>query len=406
MAFVAPASHFLAAPLALPRRICAKRCRSTVYACSADPRAARAAVLRTGVNCAIEDFVTSGSNVAIGGVNCGAVAEALAVKFEAGALKDVAFIPTNYGARKAVEAFSLPTDVSVNHGAIDIFLACVSQLDAELNASLAVEVLEQGAGAALRTERMAAEIATQSVIVIPEVDFDSTGNGILSFPIYLDGTFGKKVAESLRSDCVLSDMGIRGIVERTDGSNVADVLLRPASDLLTIDSILSEMQGVHAIGILPTSPTVTAVVASDTEAFDVTSSLGGIAELLKSMEISDSDEGSSFERPAKRARSPFPKLTSAERDEALRQLDERWSLSKDGRDYLEREFRFANVRQAHAFIARVHRVARMTDSYPELDTCCSSIHVRLSTDRAVSKLDVAVARQLDVFCSLLTGCAT
>lgn len=362
------------------RRSCQRKLRFSPYACaSSDPRSARAAVLRAGVDCAVDDFITSGSNVAIGGLNCHAVAESLAVKCEAGALQDMAFIPTNSAARDAVDAFSLPTDTSLNHGSVDTFLACVSQLDSELNAALAVTDDGPHSGSSLRTERMAAEIATQTVVVVPEVDFDSTVSGILSFPVHVDGLFANRVLESLRTDALLGEVGVRGVTERADGSNVADILLRPASDISTIDDVLSDMQGVRAVGILPTSATITAVVAAETEAFDITSSLHGIAELLKSMEMSSDTSSSCLEESDRKKRKPLPKLTIAECAESLSQLGEHWSLSKDGRDYLEREFRFGSVRQAHAFIARIHRIARMTDSYPELDTVFSLEAIRHHT---------------------------
>lgn len=350
------------------RRSCNWRPRARLFACaSSSPVSVRATVIRVGVDCAVDDFVTSGTNVAIGGMDCHAVAESLAVKFETGALRDVAFIPTNRGAREAVAAFALPTDTTVNHGSVDTFLACVSQLDAELNAALVVCGSSMEDGYALRTERMAAELATQTVVVVPEVDFDSTSSGILSFPIHVDALFEKKVVEMLRGDTLLNAIGVRSIIERGDGSHVADVLLRPSSDLLTIGDIFQEMQGIRGVGILPASPATTAVVAGENEAFDITSSLSSIAELLKSTEAS-TVPSSSFEEPTKVLRSPLPKLNSVERNEALALLGEHWSIPMEGQNYLEREFTFGNVRQAHAFIARIHRIARMTDSYPELET--------------------------------------
>lgn len=369
-AFVSFGGRLHALPAFSSRRFCDRRPHVLIpiQACAdASPLSARAAVLRAGVDCAVEDFVTSGTNIAIGGVDCAAVAESLAVKVETGALRDVAFMPTNRAAREAVEKFALPTDTAVNHGSVDTFLACVSQLDAELNAALGVCGASAEDGYALRTERIAAELATQTVVVVPEVDFDSTSSGILSFPVHLDALFEKKVLEALRGDALLDSIGVRSITERGNGSHIADVLLRPASDLLSISDIFQDMQGIRAVGILPTSTTTTAVVAAENEAYDITSSLSSIAELLKSTEVS-STPSSPFEEPARTSRSPLPKLNSVERDEALLQLGELWSIPKDGRNHLEREFVFGNVRQAHAFMARIHRIARMTDSYPDLET--------------------------------------
>jgi ribose 5-phosphate isomerase/pterin-4a-carbinolamine dehydratase len=396
------------------------RLRAPAACAAAAASGARAATLRAGVAAAVDDFVTSGSNIAIGGASCDAVAEALSVKFETGALTDVAFIATSPAARAAVARFALPTDTAVNHGAVDVFFACVNELDAELNAALAVgaqSVADGGgagdattdaaaaaaaaaadadaaeAAAALRTERMAAQLATQSVIVVPEADFEATASGITSFPIVLDPVFSHKVADAVRTDPVLRDLGVHDVTLRPGSAGrVADVLLRPASDVFSIDAMLSEMQGVHAVGLLLTSPTVTAVVACANEAYDITSSLGTIADLARSVHPTDAAADAAADLssdlsapPATPTKAALPRLTGTERSDALRQLGGSWAISTDGRDYIVREFRFGTVQQCHAFLSRMHRIARLTDSYPELTTVCVACRRLAAAPSALSR---------------------
>lgn len=355
--------------------------------------AARAAALQSGIQWVLEDYVSSGSNVAIGGGDMAAVeaiAHALSVKVETGALVDIGVMPVTPVARAAIAAHSLPTDLSVNHGSLDTFITISSQVDADLNTALTVSgVGEEGHAAAMgiRAERVASTTAKKSCVVTTEADFSSTSGGLMSIPILMEPIFAHRTAQQLRADEVLRDMGLRDLVDRADGSGIYDALLKPSSDI-TIDLSLADFQGVAAVGLLPTDANRIAVVScSDSEAYDITSSLGGLADIANGIVCDEAGNVSTVSRNA------LLKLTQAERIDALRQLHPAWSISADGRDYLEREFRFGSVEQTHSFVKRAFRIAQMANSHPELTTTFNRVHVRLSTmeSHGVTKLDVAIA---------------
>lgn len=426
-----------ASPCPVPHTSRSHQCRAprrpppglfiSVYACAPSPGTHSTRVsLQHGIKAALEDYVTSGTNIAIGGRACSEIAEALSIQYETGALTDCAFIGASPSARAAIADASLPTDASVNHGAVDVFLSCADQVDDELNVVLTADAAPADA---LRAERAAAALATRAVVIVREADFEAAGKGLLSFPVVLAAPFVKQTAGLVMNDPLLRDMGVRDLVFRGGGEDdgddddsegggggvgcVADVLLRPNSDILAIDTALCDMPGVSAVGVIRASEKVTAVVSGgEDDVYDVTSSLCAIAELSETAPpdrpspssgdaVSEDDRfagyGGSSEEDVKKEE--LKALSLDERQKVLEQLGERWSFSRGATDCLEREFDFATVQHAHAFIARLHLVARLAGCFPDVRQCghCISVSLTTRSKEAVTELDVAIARQLCAF---------
>jgi pterin-4a-carbinolamine dehydratase/ribose 5-phosphate isomerase len=352
---------------------------------NASGSAIRSKIVRAGIEAALDDYVTSGSNVALGGGDgdCTAMlVEALAVRVETGALIDIAFTPVSLAARAAHERFKLPADPSVNQShKIDLFIAPVSQMDQDLNATI-------GGSAAMSSERYAASVASKSILVIHEEDYAATSGGLNSFPVLVDPIMPDLAASSLEANEFLSEIGVRGAIVRKDGSNVVDVLLRPRADIIAIDATLNAFPGIVAVGILPTSERMTAVVTCEEQTYDITSSLANIAEL------------------AKRAGTP-KRLSDREVTAAIERLGPGWSVRSDGRDAMIREFRFGSPDQTSVFIAHVLRIAKLANSFPEITTTFNRVSVQLHTLEAhgVTELDVSFAREIEHVCEISHGCS-
>jgi 4a-hydroxytetrahydrobiopterin dehydratase len=346
--------------------------------------ALRENVMRAGIEAALDDYVASGSNVAIGGGDSSKTAllvEALAVRVETGSLIDVAFVPVSPAAQAAQEDFKLPTDMSVNQSQkIDVYIAPVSKMDQDLNAAI-------GGSSMMRSERYASFEAAKSILVIQEEDYAATSGGLNSFPVLVDPLLPNLVASTLGTDQFLADIGVRGVIVRKDGTNVADVLLRPGADLLAIDATLSRLPGIAAVGLLPSSDRVTAVVTCEQQTYDITSSLARIVELAKS--------------PGLRKR-----LAGQELAAAVERLGPGWVVTTDGRDAVAREFRFVGPDQTSVFIAQVLRIAKLANSFPDVTTTFNRVTVRLSTIdvHGVTELDISVARELGHVCDRSHGC--
>ena len=92
---------------------------------------------------------------------------------------------------------------------------------------------------------------------------------------------------------------------------------------------------------------------------------------------------------------PVPRLTDAERDEALARLSQ-WSLRSDGLA-IERSFRFADFGEAFGFMARVALAAEKADHHPEWSNVWNRVDVVLTTHDAggLSARDVALAEIID-----------
>ena len=92
---------------------------------------------------------------------------------------------------------------------------------------------------------------------------------------------------------------------------------------------------------------------------------------------------------------PLPRLTDAERNEALAALPF-WSLRADGLA-ITRTFRFADFSQAFAFMTRVALAAEKADHHPEWCNVWNRVDVTLTTHDAggLSPRDVALAKVMD-----------
>jgi 4a-hydroxytetrahydrobiopterin dehydratase len=359
----------------------------TVRASAAAAGAARSAVIRSGIEAALDDFVSSGTNIALGGgdaTSTSAIAEALAVRWETGALVDVAFRPVSVAAIAAANAFNLPTDFSVNYTpTIDLYLAHVSQMDQDLNSAM------DGTNKTLGTERFAAFLATKQVLIIHEADFASTADGIMSFPILLDDMLPGRAAELVRKSQYLANAGVRDVTLRDNANGrMADILMSPGADVISIDAALRAMPGVTASGFLPSSQHVTTVVASEDVSYDITSTLASIAYL------------------SSRPLAELKRLEGEERAKAVGRLVKGWIVTTDGPDALVRTFTFEGPDQIQAFISRVMETAALAKSFPDIQVTFNSVRVRLSTVDAhgITELDVAIAREASRMCSVLHGC--
>ena len=90
-----------------------------------------------------------------------------------------------------------------------------------------------------------------------------------------------------------------------------------------------------------------------------------------------------------------PRLTDAERDEALARLPD-WSLRSDGLA-IERTFRFADFGEAFGFMTRVALAADKADHHPEWFNVWNRVEMTLTTHDAggLSARDVALAETID-----------
>jgi 4a-hydroxytetrahydrobiopterin dehydratase len=89
---------------------------------------------------------------------------------------------------------------------------------------------------------------------------------------------------------------------------------------------------------------------------------------------------------------PIPRLTDAERDEALQDLPD-WRLRSDGLA-IARTFKFADFNAAFGFMTRVALYADKADHHPEWSNVYNTVEIVLTTHDAggLSARDVAMAR--------------
>ena len=89
------------------------------------------------------------------------------------------------------------------------------------------------------------------------------------------------------------------------------------------------------------------------------------------------------------------RLTTAERAAALTKLAA-WSLV-EGREAIQRTFRFASFSEAFAFMTRVALLAEKLDHHPEWFNVYNRVEVTLSTHDAggLTALDIALAEAMD-----------
>lgn len=91
------------------------------------------------------------------------------------------------------------------------------------------------------------------------------------------------------------------------------------------------------------------------------------------------------------------KLTGAEREQALADLQAAgWSLV-EGRDAIARSYRFASFVEAFGFMTRAALWAEKLNHHPEWSNVYRNVEVTLTTHDAggLSALDVTLARKMD-----------
>lgn len=91
----------------------------------------------------------------------------------------------------------------------------------------------------------------------------------------------------------------------------------------------------------------------------------------------------------------LPKLDDAARA-ALPQTLPEWRLV-DGRDAIQRSFRFRDFNEAWGFMSRVALLAERRDHHPEWSNTWNRVDITLSTHDAggLSERDVALAQAID-----------
>ena len=88
------------------------------------------------------------------------------------------------------------------------------------------------------------------------------------------------------------------------------------------------------------------------------------------------------------------KLTAEERTAALKELTG-W-LAVDGRDAIQRSFKFKNFNEAWGFMTRVALMAEKADHHPEWFNVYNRVDILLTTHdcNGLSQRDVKLARQI------------
>jgi len=89
------------------------------------------------------------------------------------------------------------------------------------------------------------------------------------------------------------------------------------------------------------------------------------------------------------------KLTDAEREPALAALDG-WA-PVEGRDAIEKSFKFKDFNGAFGFMARVALLAEKQDHHPEWFNVYNRVEITLSTHDAggLSQRDITLAKAID-----------
>ena len=88
-------------------------------------------------------------------------------------------------------------------------------------------------------------------------------------------------------------------------------------------------------------------------------------------------------------------LSAIERDQLARDLPS-WRMM-EGRDAIEREFRFRGFDEAWAFMSRVAGLAREQDHHPEWSNTYNKVRIVLTTHDAggLTERDARLARAID-----------
>jgi 4a-hydroxytetrahydrobiopterin dehydratase len=345
---------------------------------------ASAAALRRGADAAVSRLGTSGtSTVALGGSDASALAAFAAALSDAPTAGGMlSFLPVSSTAAAVVAKHNLPLcSAAADVALIDFYVAAVAQMDDDLNAALSATD-----GHALQSERFMASQAEKALLIVDEAYYTATSDGLLSFHAALDPAMPTRAVETIRSSSILKDFGVLDATLRTE--NVADVLLTASADLFAIDAALGAMPGVSAVGILPTSPNVTAIVASADHVVELVSPLASLVSL------------------AEGPHDALEVLEGSARASAIAQLGPGWSLTTDGRVAASRQFWFKDPENAMAFANRVHRVAALANSFPEISINFNRVRVHIATVEAhgITPLDIALALEITRTCDSLHGC--
>ena len=89
------------------------------------------------------------------------------------------------------------------------------------------------------------------------------------------------------------------------------------------------------------------------------------------------------------------RLDGVTRQQAVNALSE-WH-EVDGRDAIERHFRFADFSAAFAFITRVALAAEVMNHHPEWSNVWSKVHITLTSHdvKGISSRDIELAKEID-----------
>ncbi len=90
------------------------------------------------------------------------------------------------------------------------------------------------------------------------------------------------------------------------------------------------------------------------------------------------------------------RLTGAERDAAIAELEDLGWEATDGRDAIRRSFRFRTFNEAWGWMNRVALIAEKMDHHPEWTNVYNRVEVVLTTHDAkgLTSLDVDLARRI------------
>ena len=82
--------------------------------------------------------------------------------------------------------------------------------------------------------------------------------------------------------------------------------------------------------------------------------------------------------------------------DVLSQLTD-WSITNDGREAIEKEFKFKNFKQAFAFITMIALKAEQMNHHPEWSNVYSSVSINLTTHDVdgLSDLDIILGKVID-----------
>ncbi len=94
-------------------------------------------------------------------------------------------------------------------------------------------------------------------------------------------------------------------------------------------------------------------------------------------------------------------LTESERRDALGALAG-WSLV-EGRDAIEKSFKFKTFKQAWGFMSQVALAAEQMNHHPEWSNVYNRVEILLTTHscNGLSALDVTLARKIDAFAAAM-----